>query len=238
MSWREFRFNLRPIGLLAFGCVLFTTGAVAAAAHYLLNFDWAIGFVLGAIIAPPDVVAPLAIARRLGLPRRLVVVLEGEGLANDATALILYRFAVAAVATGTFSLQKAGGTFALIVVGEIVWGIAVGWLSLRLAAMGARSARRDHSVADDALFRLLDAGASRRLRRARHRRLRTLCELERTAADLVGDAAAGHLLLGPDRLSDRGHGVPDHRPAGAHADRQSPRLHACANWRSRPPGPL
>src|SRR6185437_11215422 len=58
MSWREFRFNLRPIGLLAFGCVIFTTCAVAAAAHYFLNFGWAVGFVLGAIIAPPDVVAP------------------------------------------------------------------------------------------------------------------------------------------------------------------------------------
>jgi Na+/H+ antiporter len=132
MSWREFKFNLRPIALLAFGCVLFTTGAVAAAAHYLLHFDWAVGFVLGAIVAPPDVVAPLAIARRLGLPRRLVVVLEGEGLANDATALILYRFAVMAVSTGAFSLEKASGTFALIVVGEIMYGIGAGWLSLRL----------------------------------------------------------------------------------------------------------
>ena len=119
MSWREFRFNLRPIGLLAFGCVAFTTCAVAAAAHYLLKFDWPVGFVLGAIIAPPDVVAPLAIARRLGLPRRLLVVLEGEGLANDATALILYRFAVAAVSTGAFSPGVAAGEFALIVVGEI-----------------------------------------------------------------------------------------------------------------------
>jgi len=132
MSWREFRFNLRPIALLAFGCVVFTACAVAAAAHYLLRFDWPTGFVLGAIIAPPDVVAPLAIARRLGLPRRLVVVLEGEGLANDATALILYRFAVAAVATGAFNAQQAAGTFGLIVVGEIIWGTVVGWLSLRL----------------------------------------------------------------------------------------------------------
>jgi Na+/H+ antiporter len=132
MSWREFKFNLRPIGLLAFGCVVFTTCAVAAAAHYLLHFDWAVGFVLGAIIAPPDVVAPLAIARQLGLPRRLIVVLEGEGLANDATALILYRFAVAAVATGSFSLPQAGGTFVAIVIGEVIWGIAVGWLSLRV----------------------------------------------------------------------------------------------------------
>jgi monovalent cation/hydrogen antiporter len=132
MSWREFRFNLRPIALLAFGCVVFTTCAVATAMHYLLGWPWAVAFVLGAIVAPPDVVAPLAIARRLGLPRRLVVVLEGEGLANDATALILYRFAVAAVATGVFSLGKAAGTFALIVVGELVWGMVVGWLALRL----------------------------------------------------------------------------------------------------------
>ena len=132
MSWREFRFNLRPIALLAFGCVVFTTCAVAAAAHYLLNFDWAVGFLLGAIISPTDVVAPLAIARKLGLPRRLVVVLEGEGLANDATALVLYRFAVVAVSTGTFSLGEASGQFVLIVVGEIIYGLGVGWLSLRL----------------------------------------------------------------------------------------------------------
>ncbi|HSL78710.1 MAG TPA: Na+/H+ antiporter [Pseudolabrys sp.] len=132
MSWREFKFNLRPITLLAFGCVVFTTCAVAAVAHYVLKFEWAISFLLGAIVAPPDAVAPLAIARRLGLPRRLLVILEGEGLANDATALILYRFAVAATATGAFSLPKASGTFAMIVVGEILYGIAVGWFSLRL----------------------------------------------------------------------------------------------------------
>ncbi len=87
MSWREFRFNLRPITLLAFGCVIFTTCAVAAAVHYVLGLPWGIGFVLGAIVAPPDVVAPLALARQLGLPRRILVILEGEGLANDATAL-------------------------------------------------------------------------------------------------------------------------------------------------------
>jgi CPA1 family monovalent cation:H+ antiporter len=132
MSWREFRFNLRPIGLLAFGCVLFTSCAVAAVAHWMLGMPLAVGFVLGAIVAPPDAVAPLAIVRRLGLPHRLVVVLEGEGLANDATALILYRFAVAAVGTGLFSFGQAAGTFALIVVGEIAYGIAVGWFSLRL----------------------------------------------------------------------------------------------------------
>jgi CPA1 family monovalent cation:H+ antiporter len=132
MSWREFRFNLRPIALFAIGCVIFTACAVAAAAHWLLGLPWAVAFVLGAIIAPPDVVAPLAIARRLGLPRRLVVVLEGEGLANDATALILYRFAVAAVSTGLFSFAQATGAFTLIIVGEIAYGIGIGWLSLHL----------------------------------------------------------------------------------------------------------
>jgi monovalent cation/hydrogen antiporter len=132
MSWREFKFNLRPITLFAFGGVVFTTCAVAAAAHWLLGMPLAIGFVLGAIVSPPDAVAPLAIVRRLGVPRRLVVILEGEGLANDATALILYRFAVAAAGTGLFSFDTAAGEFALIIVGEIAYGIGVGWASLRL----------------------------------------------------------------------------------------------------------
>ena len=132
MSWREFKFNLRPIALLAFGLVIFTAAAVAVAAYYLLGLPLAVGFVLGAIVSPTDAVAPLAIVRRLGLPRRLIVVLDGEGLANDATALILYRFAVAAVGTGLFSFGTAAGEFALIVVGEIAFGIGVGWASLRL----------------------------------------------------------------------------------------------------------
>jgi monovalent cation/hydrogen antiporter len=132
MSWREFKYNLRPIILLAVGCVIFTAFAVAAATHYLIGLPWSIGFLLGAIVAPPDVVAPLAIARKLGLPRRILVILEGEGLANDATALILYRFAVVAISTGAFSLPKAAGTFAVIIVGELLFGAAVGWLSLRM----------------------------------------------------------------------------------------------------------
>jgi monovalent cation/hydrogen antiporter len=132
MSWREFRFNLRPISLLAVGCVLFTTTAVAAATHFMLGLAWPVGFVLGAIVSPPDAMAPLSIARRMQLPRRILVILEGEGLANDATALILYRFAVAAVSIGVFSPGEAAATFAAIVVGEIVWGIGVGWLTLRV----------------------------------------------------------------------------------------------------------
>src|SRR5437762_7852349 len=132
MSWREFRFNLRPISLLAVGCVAFTTIAVAAATRWLLGFPWPVGFVLGAIVSPPDAVAPLSVARRMQIPRRILVVLEGEGLANDATALVLYRFAVAAVSAGMFSLGEAATLFAAIVVGEIAWGLGVGWLMLRL----------------------------------------------------------------------------------------------------------
>jgi CPA1 family monovalent cation:H+ antiporter len=141
MSWREFKHNLRPIILLAVGCVIFTACAVAAATHYLIGLPWNVGFLLGAIVAPPDVVAPLAIARKLGLPRRILVVLEGEGLANDATALILYRFAVAAISIGTFSLPKAAGSFVAIIAGEVLFGAGVGWLSLR-----ARHYARDPQV--------------------------------------------------------------------------------------------
>ena len=132
MSWREFRYNIRSISLLAFGGVAFSTIAVAAVVHFMLGWDWSIGFVLGAIIAPPDEVAPMAIARRLGMPRRTMVVIEGEGLANDACALILYRFAVAAVSLGTFSFGTAALVFVAIMIGELAWGLAVGYLSLRL----------------------------------------------------------------------------------------------------------
>ena len=141
MSWREFKSNLRPIVLLAVGCVIFTAAMVAAATHYLIGLPWSVGFLLGAIVAPPDVVAPLAIARRLGLPRRILVILEGEGLANDATTLILYRFAVAAIMTSTFSLPKAAGTFVAIVACEVAFGVAIGWLSLH-----ARKWSRDPKV--------------------------------------------------------------------------------------------
>jgi CPA1 family monovalent cation:H+ antiporter len=132
MSWREFCSNLRPIVLLAVGCVIFTAFAVAAATHYLIGLPWNVGFLLGAIVAPTDVVAPLAIARKLGMPRRILVILEGEGLANDATALILYRFSVVAISTGMLSLPKATVAFVAIVAAEVLFGAAVGWLSLRM----------------------------------------------------------------------------------------------------------
>jgi Na+/H+ antiporter len=132
MSWQAFCQHLRPIVLLAVGCVVFTTMMVAAAAHWLIGLSWPVAFVLGAIVSPPDVVAPLAIARRLGVPSRITAVLEGEGLVNDATALVLFKFALAAALTGTFSLVHATMTFAAIVVGETLYGLLVGWVMLRL----------------------------------------------------------------------------------------------------------
>jgi len=132
MSWRGFRSNLRPILLLAVGCVLFTATAVAAVAHYAIGLPWSVGFVLGAIVSPPDAVAPLAVLRRIGLPRRLFTVLEGESLVNDATALVAFSFALGAVQTGAFPLAAAATRFVVVVVGEVGFGIAVGWLLLRL----------------------------------------------------------------------------------------------------------
>ena len=132
MSWKEFRFNLRPIALLAIGCVVFTTVAVAVGDPFGC---WAFPGRLASYWEPSfrlPTPLRLAIAQRMQLPRRLVVVLEGEGLANDATALVLYRFAVTAVSAGSFSLVEAAGSFMAILAGEVVWGIGVGWLMLRL----------------------------------------------------------------------------------------------------------
>jgi len=132
MSWRGFKANLSSIMLLAVGCVLFTASAVAVVTHYLLGLPWAVGFVLGAIVSPPDAVAPMAIARRFSVPERILTILEGEGLVNDATALILFSFAVTAVDTGHFSYVAAVGKFFAIVGGELAWGLAVGWGALHL----------------------------------------------------------------------------------------------------------
>ena len=97
-SWRDFRANLRPISLLAIGLVLMTTVVVAVVAHLLIpGLPWAVAFVLGAIVSPTDAVAATAIAKRLGIPHRIVTIIEGESLVNDATGLVAYRFAVAAV---------------------------------------------------------------------------------------------------------------------------------------------
>jgi Na+/H+ antiporter len=128
--WRDFRANLRPITLLAVGLVLFTTVVVGYLAHYFIEgLPLAAAFVLGAIISPPDAIAATAIANKLGVPRRIVTVLEGESLLNDATALVALRFGVAAVLTGSFSMGAAAGKFVVVAIGGIAIGLIVGWLS-------------------------------------------------------------------------------------------------------------
>ena len=128
--WRDFHANLRPIFLLAVGLVLFTTVAVGFLAHYYIeDLPLAAGFVLGAIISPPDAIAATAIAERLRVPRRIVTVLEGESLVNDATALVAFRFALAAVLTGAFSLSHASVQFLIVGLGGIAVGLAIGALT-------------------------------------------------------------------------------------------------------------
>jgi Na+/H+ antiporter len=126
-SWPDFRAAKRPITLLAIGCVIFTTCAVAWVAHLVIpGFNWAESFVLGAIISPPDAVAATAATKGLSLPKRVITILEGESLVNDATGLIAYRYAVAAVATGAFNLWSAGIQFVVVATGGIALGLAVG----------------------------------------------------------------------------------------------------------------
>jgi hypothetical protein len=181
MSWREFRFNLRPITLFAIRLCRLHHLRGGGGGALVLGMPLAVGFVLGAIVAPPDAVAPLAIVRRLGLPRRLVVVLEGEGLANDATALILYRFAVAAVATGLFSFGEAAGDLCAHRRRRDRLRHRRRLVQPAPAPLGARSARRDHAVAAHAIRRVSGASASGRFGRAGDGGGRPVRELERTA---------------------------------------------------------
>jgi Na+/H+ antiporter len=123
---RELRRNLRPISFLAIGLVAVTTVMVAVVAHYMIDLSWPAGFVLGAIVSPTDPLAATTIARRLGVPRRAIAIIEGESLVNDGTALVLYKFAVAAVLTGSFSLLDAAGSFIWSVLGGIAVGLVIG----------------------------------------------------------------------------------------------------------------
>jgi len=132
-SWRDFRRQLRPILLLAIGLVATTTLAVGVAFKWFVpQAPWAVAFALGAIVSPPDAVAATAVLRRFHLPRRIVTLLEGESLVNDATGLVLFRFAVAAALTGAFSGWSLVGEFGLIALGGLAIGLAMGWITAKL----------------------------------------------------------------------------------------------------------
>jgi CPA1 family monovalent cation:H+ antiporter len=127
-SLRELRRNKRPVSLLAFGVVGATMATVAVVAHEWIGLPWAVSFTLGAIVSPTDALAATEITSRLGAPRRIVSLIEGESLVNDGTALVLYKAAAGAAVGGAFSLLDTSGRIVLNVVGGIAIGLAVGWV--------------------------------------------------------------------------------------------------------------
>src|SRR3954470_1218694 len=132
-SLRDLRDNWAPVAGLVLVAVGLTTAAVAIVAHALVpGMPWAAAIALGAIVAPPDAVAATAVLRPLHPPHRLLTILEGESLLNDASALLIYRLAVGSVAAGSFSLQAIAPTFLLGVLGSLVAGPALGWFTQRI----------------------------------------------------------------------------------------------------------
>ena len=129
---RDLRRNFRPISLLAVGLVVATMLSVGAVAHEMIGLAWPAAFVLGAVVSPTDPLAATSIARRYGVPRRPIAIIEGESLVNDGTALVLFKFAVAAVVTGSFSLVDAVGSLVWNIVGGVGFGLVVGYVIRRL----------------------------------------------------------------------------------------------------------
>jgi Na+/H+ antiporter len=146
-DWKVFKENARPIGLLAIGLVVATTGAVGIVAHALMpQIGWASAFVLGAVISPPDAVAAGSVFERFSVPSRILAILDGEGLVNDATALVIFRFGVAAVLTGTFSLVSAGAAFVGVALGGVALGLAFGYGMVKLLLLLRKFQLSDHLI--------------------------------------------------------------------------------------------
>lgn len=138
-TWRDFKANIRPISELALGLVLATMIAVAVAAYYTVpDMTWGAAFLLGAIVSPPDAVAATAILSKVRAPKRIVTILEGESLVNDATALVAYKYALAAALTGTFSLSSALGNAFVLAIGGVAFGLVAAattaWVLKRIEA--------------------------------------------------------------------------------------------------------
>ena len=132
-SWNEFKRNIRPISFLALGLVVFTVCGMAVVIKWLVpSLTWPMAFLFGAIISPPDASAATTVTRKVGFPRRLQTILEGESLVNDATALVCYRFALAALVSGEFFLLESVGQFFLVGLGGAAVGLAVTHLILKL----------------------------------------------------------------------------------------------------------
>ncbi|MGG9962923.1 Na+/H+ antiporter [Ferruginibacter sp. SUN106] len=128
-SWHEFKANLRPISLAAIGLVIFTTALVAMAAHWLIaDLSWPAAFLIGAIVSPPDAVAATSVTKGLGLNPRMITILEGESLVNDASGLVAYKYALTAITAGNFILWKAGLNFLMVAAAGIAIGLAIGYI--------------------------------------------------------------------------------------------------------------
>ena len=126
-SWHDFKAAIRPITLAAVGLVLFTTLAVALIAHELIGLSWPLAFLIGAIVSPPDAVAATSITKGLGLQPRIISILEGESLLNDASGLVAYKYALAAVMAGNFIMWEAGLSFLKMATAGVAIGLALGY---------------------------------------------------------------------------------------------------------------
>ena len=132
LSWHDFKAERRAALSLATGLVFFTTIAIAAVAHYFIpGFSWQLGFLMGAIISPPDAVAATSVTKGLNLNKRILTILEGESLINDASALVAYRYAMTAVVTGTFIFWQAALQFLWLALGGTAIGLIIAWALLR-----------------------------------------------------------------------------------------------------------
>ena len=200
-SLHELKLNMRPIGLLSVGLVVVTTVVVAAIAHAAIDdLAWSSAFVLGAIVSPTDPIAATAIARRFGVPRRLVTIVEGESLINDGTALVAYRFAVIAVVSGSFSIWEAGLEFVYAVTAGIAIGLGVGWLIRQLRRTARQPSARDHDRAVQRLSRIHPGRPRRRVGGARSGHGRHLHGRAHVRAHDRADTCPGRRRVGDRRL--------------------------------------
>ena len=229
---RDLRADLRVISLQAIGLVLATMVVVAVVAHELVDgVSWPVAFTLGAIVGPTDPVAATAIARRLGVPRRQIAILEGEGLINDATALVAYQIGIkATVGVAAFSLMDAGLEFVVDAAGGIAIGLAVGYVIAEIRQRLERSADREHDRAVDGLRGLRPRRAGGRLRGARRGHRRLLPRLARAEDRRAVDPADGLRHVGAAAVPAQRAAVRADRPAAAvdprHARRDLLDVHA------------
>ena len=229
LSPRELWRNVRPITLLAVGLVIMTTLAVAVVAMLLApQMGWPVAIALGAIVSPPDAIAATSIARRLNLPRRLVIILEGESLVNDATALTIYGLAVTAAVTGaSLSLVTAATSFVVVAIGGTLIGLAVGWITTWMEARLQRQPPIAVLVVAARAVRGLPPGRGpRRLRRGLDRRRRPLSRMAGTPHPALGHPPPRHRHMADGDLRRERPRVPAHRPPAARRDRGRPGLFA------------